>query len=138
MEQTAQAVDTLRKMPAEMLKQLLSQNPDLAQGLGLPPEVISLPADQLEKLIKPNLPPTYIPSPGLVAAPGTSFAAPLVAGVLATLEQEYDISPEQSMALLRGTADSMGESATIQGQGFVDAKDALDTLRKAKEEAGIS
>jgi subtilisin family serine protease len=138
MEQTAQAVDTLRKMPADMLKQLLSQNPELAQGLGLPPEVISLPADRLEKLIKPNLPPTYIPQPGLVAAPGTSFAAPLVSGVLATLEEEHDISPEASMALLRGTADTMGAAATIQGQGFVDAKEALDVLRKAKTEAGVS
>ena len=133
MEQTAQAVDMLRKMPAPVLKQLLQQNPELAAGLGLPPEVIDLPADQLEKLIKPNLPPTYIPQPGLVAAPGTSFAAPLVSGVLATLEQEHDITPEESMALLRGTADNMGEPATVQGKGFVDAKDALDTLKRTKD-----
>ena len=138
MEQTAQAVETLRKMPAPMLKQILEQNPGLAEGLGLPPEVISLPADQIEKLVKPNLPPTYIPEPGLLAAPGTSFAAPLVSGVLATLEEEHDISPEASMALLRGTADNMGQPGTVQGQGFVDAKEALDVLRQAKEGAGAA
>ena len=138
MEQTAQAVEALRRMPAPMLKRVLEQNPGLAQGLGLPAEIIKLPADQIEKLVKPNLPPTYIPGPGLVAAPGTSFAAPLVAGVLATLEEEHDISPEVSMNLLRETADTMGQPSAVQGKGFVDAKEALDVLRRAKERATVA
>ncbi|MCA9775609.1 MAG: S8 family serine peptidase [Candidatus Eremiobacteraeota bacterium] len=132
MEQTAVAVETLRRMPAAMLKKTMEKNPNLAENLGLPPEVVKLPAEQLEKLVKPNLPPTYIPSPGLVAAPGTSFAAPLVSGVLATLEEERDISPEEGLGLLRDTADSMGLPGTVQGRGFVDAKEALDTLRQAE------
>ena len=132
MEQTAVAVEALRRMPATMLKKTMEKNPNLAGNLGLPPEVVKLPADQLEKLVKPNLPPTYIPAPGLVAAPGTSFAAPLVSGVLATLEQERDISPEEGLALLRDTADSMGQPGTVQGRGFVDAKEALNTLRQAE------
>lgn len=132
MEQTAQAVDMLRQLPARALKQMFEQNPELAAGLGLPPEVLELPADQLERLVKPNLPPTYIPEPGMVAAPGTSFAAPLVAGVLATLEEEQDISPEASLALLRRTADPMGQPESVQGRGFVDAKEALDELRKPR------
>src|SRR5690606_25347195 len=135
MEQTAQAVEAIRAMPAAALKQLLQQNPQLAEGLGLPPEMLNLPAEQLEKVLKPNLPPTYIPGPGLIAAPGTSFAAPLVAGVLATLEEEYDISPEASMTILRETATPMGETATVEGKGFVDAKLALDVLRQAVEKA---
>jgi subtilisin family serine protease len=134
MEQTAQAVEAIRAMPAAALKQLLTDNPALAEGLGLPPEMLDLPAEQLEKLLKPNLPPTYIPGPGLIAAPGTSFAAPLVAGVLATLEEEHDISPEASMTILRGTATPMGEAETVEGKGFVDAKKALDVLKKALEQ----
>lgn len=67
-----------------------------------------------------------------MAAPGTSFAAPLVAGVLATLEQARDITPEQSMALLRRTASEIpGYKASEQGAGFVDAKRALDNLATA-------
>jgi subtilisin family serine protease len=132
MEQTARAVETLRKLPADQLKQLLEKNPQLREGLGLPDEVMELPADELEAVIKPSLPPTYIPAPGLVAAPGTSFAAPLVAGVLATLEQARDITPEQSMALLRGTASEVpGYKTSEQGAGFVDAKRALDNLATA-------
>lgn len=129
MEQTAKAVETLRALPAEKLKALLEGNPDLREGLGVPEEILELPAEQVEAVIKTNLPPTYIPAPGLVAAPGTSFAAPLVAGVLASLEQGRDISPAQSMALLRGTASPIGGARpTDQGAGFVDAKRALDNL----------
>lgn len=129
MEQTAQAVETLRNMPAQQLKEILEQNPGLREGLGLPEEILSLPAGELEELIKPNLPPTYIPAEGLVAAPGTSFAAPLVAGVLASLEQGRDITPEQSMALLRDTAVPLGElSGNEQGAGFVDARAAQARL----------
>jgi subtilisin family serine protease len=129
MEQTARAVETLRSMPADKLKLILERNPELREGLGLPEEILSLPADQIESIIKPNLPPTYIPAEGLVAAPGTSFAAPLVAGVLASLEQGRDISPEQSMALLRGTAQPLSNLAgNEQGAGFVDAKRAQEKL----------
>lgn len=131
MEQTARAVETLRTMPAEQLKTLLERNPQLREGLGIPEEAMQLSAPELEGFIKPNLPPTYIPAEGMVAAPGTSFAAPLVAGVLASLEQGRDISPEQSMALLRGTAQPVGQyTGNEQGAGFVDAKRAAENLQK--------
>ena len=125
MEQTAQAVEALRRMPAPMLKRVLEQNPGLAQGLGLPTEIIKLPADQIEKLVKPNLPPTYIPGPGLVAAPGTSF-------------RRNCRSRSMSRTLLRETADTMGQPGTVQGKGFVDAKEALDVLRRAKKRATVA
>jgi subtilisin family serine protease len=132
MEQTARAVETLRNLPADQLKRILEKNPQLREGLGLPEEILSLPADQIESIIKPNLPPTYIPAEGLVAAPGTSFAAPLVAGVLASLEQGRDISPEQSMALLRDTAAPLGNlDGNEQGAGFVDAQRAAENLAAA-------
>ena len=129
MEQTAHAVETLRNMPADKLKLILENNPQLREGLGLPDEIVNLPAEQIEKVIKPNLPPTYIPAEGLVAAPGTSFAAPLVSGVLASLEQGRDITPQQSMSLLRNTARPLADlKPTEQGAGFVDAKRAQENL----------
>lgn len=132
MEQTARAVETLRAMSGEQLKELLANRPELIFGLGLPEDILDKSPEEVAKLVKPGLPPTYIPEEGLVAAPGTSFAAPLVAGVLATLEQERDISPEESMDLLRGTADNMGDFVgNEQGAGFVDAKEALEKLRSA-------
>lgn len=129
MEQTARAVETLRNLPADKLKLILENNPQLREGLGLPDEIVNLPAEQIETIIKPNLPPTYIPGPGLVAAPGTSFAAPLVSGVLASLEQGRDITPAQSMSLLRETARPLANLKPIeQGAGFVDARAAQQKL----------
>lgn len=129
-EQTAQVVETLRRMPAEALKELLAENPALIMSLGLPPEVVDMTPTEVEKLVKPNLPPTYIPEPGMVAAPGTSFAAPLVAGVLATLEEERDITPEDSLSILKSTANPVGEEeANVQGKGLVNAAAALETVR---------
>lgn len=129
MEQTAQAVETLRNLPADKLKLIVENNPQLREGLGLPDEIVTLPAEQIENIIKPNLPPTYIPAPGLVAAPGTSFAAPMVSGVLASLEQGRDITPAQSMSLLRETARPLPDlKPTEQGAGLVDAHAAQQKL----------
>ena len=132
-EQTAQVVVALRAMPAPALKSLLEENPDLIMSLGLPPQVVDMPAEEVEKLVKPNLPPTFIPAPGLVAAPGTSFAAPLVSGVLASLEEEKDITPEASLALLRETADKVGQDGeNVQGRGIVDALEALEFVKSGR------
>ncbi len=130
MEQTAQAVEMLRKMTGEQLQALLRMRPELIAGLGLPDDIVSRPPAEVEKLVKPGLPPVYLPEDGMVAAPGTSFAAPLVAGVLATLEQKKDITPDESLAVLRDTADPMGPfNGNEQGAGFVDAQEALDKVQ---------
>lgn len=136
MEQTAQAVEALRQMSGDELKQLLTENPDMAEALGLPPEILELPGEELEQLIKPALPPVFIPAEGLVAAPGTSFASPLVAGVVAGLEQAVDSDPATLRDVLKGTADSMGDfTGEEQGAGFVDAPGALEELRRRSQTA---
>ncbi len=130
MEQTAQAVEALREMSGEELRMLLAMNPEMAMALGLPEDLSDFSDEEVEDLIKPNLPGVYIPEEGLVAAPGTSFAAPLVAGVAAGLEQVRDLTPEETRELLAATADSMGEFAPIeQGAGFVDAERALEQIQ---------
>lgn len=130
MYQTAEVVDTLRNMPADDLKTLLTEKPQLREGLGIPEEALQLPADQLEQILKPALPPVYLTAEGNVAAPGTSFASPLTAGVAAVIEQAKDLTPQEMKDLLRGTADNMGAQYTQmdQGAGFVNAEKALKAV----------
>lgn len=131
MEQTGKVVQTLRDMPADKLKQLLTAKPQLIKGLGLPADILKRSADEVEKVVKSNLPPVFIPKEGLVAAPGTSFAAPIVAGIVADLEQAKDLDPRTLKEILRNTADAMpGYGGNEQGTGFVDAAEALDQVRK--------
>lgn len=129
MEQTAKAMDALRQMGPRALKEMLEEKPELVRSLGLSSEVLDLPAELLARTVKGGLPPLYILGPGLMAVPGTSFAAPLVAGTLAALEQERDVTPEAAMGLLRETARPTGAGATVEGKGFVDAFAALQQLR---------
>ncbi|MEW6281208.1 MAG: S8 family serine peptidase [Candidatus Eremiobacterota bacterium] len=132
MEQTGQVVERLRAMSGEELKAVLRDKPHLIDALGLPPDILKRPSQEVEDLVKPNLPGVYLPGPGLIAAPGTSFASPLVAGVVAALEQEKDLSPVETREVLRGSADSMGQfSGNEQGAGFVNAEKALNRIRQA-------
>lgn len=131
MEQTGKTVQALRDMSGQQLKALLTAKPQLIQGLGLPRDILRRSPEEIAKIIKSGLPPVYIPEEGLVAAPGTSFAAPLVAGIVAGLEQANDLDPRTLKEILRNTADPMpGFSANEQGKGFVDAQEALDQVRQ--------
>lgn len=131
MEQTGKTVQALRNMSGEQLKALLSAKPQLIQGLGLPRDILRRSPEEIAKAVKSGLPPVYIPEEGLVAAPGTSFAAPLVAGIVAGLEQAKDMEPRTLKEILRNTADPMpGFAAHEQGKGFVDAQEALEQVRK--------
>ncbi len=131
MEQTGQVVQTLRNMDGDQLKQLLTSKPQLIKGLGLPRDILRHGPDEIEQIVKSGLPPVFIPKEGLVAAPGTSFSAPLVAGIVAGLEQARDLDPMTLKDVLRSTADPLkGYDGNSQGQGFVDAAEALDQVRK--------
>ncbi|MBI3926235.1 MAG: S8 family serine peptidase [Armatimonadetes bacterium] len=131
MEQTGQVVETLRRMSGEQLKELLAEKPQLVEALGLPEDILSRSASEVEELVKPNLPPVFLPQEGMIAAPGTSFASPIVAGLVADLEQARDASPAELKEILRETADSMGSfSPTEQGKGFVNGEKALQELQR--------
>lgn len=131
MYQTARTVDTLRRMPGSQVRQLLQDRPELGQALGLPEDVSGLSDQELEKTLRGNLPPVGLNGRGEVLAPGTSFAAPVVSGVLAQLEQAQDLPPEGNRSLLMETARDMGNySGNEQGAGFLDAVAALERLQK--------
>lgn len=69
---------------------------------------------------------------------GTSYAAPVVAGITALMnEARSDISPDQVKRLLTQTASPLDKKygPEAQGAGMVDAKAALDKLMKDSEKA---
>ncbi|HXE73196.1 MAG TPA: S8 family serine peptidase [Candidatus Nitrosotenuis sp.] len=129
-EQTGQVVEKLRAMSGAELKKLLEAKPQLVAALGLPRDILRRPDAEVEDLVKSSLPPIYIPEPGKVAAPGTSFAAPLVAGVVASLEEIRDEKPLTLKQLVRDTADPLGNyGPNEQGQGFINAEKAARRLK---------
>lgn len=133
MYKTAQAVDGLRAMDGETLRKFLEKRPQLIEALDLPKDILQRPADEVENVVKPKLPPVGLNSDGQVLAPGTSFAAPITSGVLASLEQVKDSSPAENRELLMGTADSMGNyTAQEQGAGFVNAEKAWQSVQNSK------
>jgi len=128
MAETARKLDEIRVMSDRSIRGILSRNPKLIQTLGLPKNILQLPYREREKLVKTALPPIYMPEEGLVAAPGTSFASPLVAGVTALmLEKTPRLAPEQIKTVLMETAGNMGKkySHNDQGAGFVNAEKAV-------------
>lgn len=130
MYKTAQAVDGLRAMDGENLRKFIEKRPQLIEALDLPKDILQRPADEVESAVKPKLPPVGLNADGQVLAPGTSFAAPITAGVLASLEQVKDSSPAENRELLMRSADSMGNyTSQEQGAGFVNAEMALKTLQ---------
>lgn len=130
MEQTGKVVQTLRNMTGDQLKQVLSDKPQLIEALGLPADVLSRSGEEVEFIVKSGLPPIFVPEEGLVAAPGTSFAAPIVAGVVANMEQARDLDPRTLKEIIRGTADPMpGWQPNEQGQGFINAEKAVEAAR---------
>lgn len=132
MAQTGEVVQRLRDMSGDDLKKMLKQRPELIEALGLPRDILTRSGEEVEEMVKPNLPAIAIPGPGLLAAPGTSFAAPLVAGVVAQLEQVKDINPAQTKAILRETAEPIGNlTGNEQGTGFVNAERALEQVKNA-------
>jgi subtilisin family serine protease len=69
-----------------------------------------------------------------VAGPGTSFAAPEVAGIVAGLKQvKPDATPEKLIDAVEGTAKNMGAQFSVidQGKGFIQAEKAAEQLKKA-------
>lgn len=131
MYKNAQAVDGLRAKNGDELKDFLRERPKLIEALGLPEDILSRPPEEVEEEVKPKLPPIGINERGEVMAPGTSFASPITAGVVASLEQIKDLSPEENRELLMRNADSMGNyDGNTQGAGFINAEKLLSDIQK--------
>lgn len=132
MERTAKSVDRIRRMSDAELVNLLRSRPELVENLKLPQDILSRPSAERMELVHAALPPVYLPEPGLLAAPGTSFAAPIVAGIVANLKQAAPtLAPQGIKDALVRTADSLDSRyrRNEQGAGFVDAAEALDVVR---------
>lgn len=134
MDKIATTVETIRRMTPAQLRKLFKLRPELIRALGLPKDILSKNDKTLEKLTKISLPPFYKPTKDTLAAPGTSFASPEVAGLVAGLKQSApDASPGEIKEALMDTADNMGPNYTVmdQGAGFVRADEAQQKLAQS-------
>ena len=131
MDQIASTVETLRRMTPTQLRKLFIMKPDLVKALGLPKDILDNNDADLEAGVKTKLPPMHKPTPDTIAGPGTSFASPEVAGIVANLRQgNPDASPQEIKDALMKTADNMGKQygKMDQGAGFVRADKAHNEL----------
>jgi subtilisin family serine protease len=137
LDRTAKAIEKLRKMPAFKLTYLLKNNPEIIKGLGLPEDILSRTPEEIEMAVKTALPPMYQPDPESLAAPGTSFAAPQVTGIVAALRQAgRSLSPLERKEILIKTAENMGNfDVDTQGAGFVNAHKAFERISVAVRKA---
>jgi len=131
MYKNAVAFDRLRGMSGDELKDFLRERPNVIEALGLPEDILSHPPQQVEEEVKPKLPPIGLNEKGELLAPGTSFASPITAGVVASLEQVHDSTPQENRELLMQNADNMGNfSGNEQGAGFLNSEKILKDLQK--------
>lgn len=127
----ATSIETIRRMTPTQLRKMIIVKPKIIEALGLPKDIMQKDDITLEKNIKLRLPPMYKPTEDTIAGPGTSFASPEVAGIVANLRQGHPgASPGEIKKALMDTADSMGKQykTTEQGAGFVRADEAHEEL----------
>lgn len=132
MDQMATVFQRLRDMTDEQLLRTLENKPELVEGLGLPESIFTMSPEERSKTLNDALPPIYKPDAKHLAAPGTSFASPIVAGVVANLKSvNPTLTPQRVKEVLASTAESMGAqySRNEQGAGFVSADKALDVVK---------
>jgi len=131
LDKIATTVETIRRMSPEQLRKLFTAKPDLIKALGLPKDLLKNDDTKVEYITKTNLPPMHKPTADTLAGPGTSFASPEVAGIVANLRQAHpSATPDQVKEALMNTADNMGEKygKLDQGSGFVRADKAHQKL----------
>lgn len=130
MNQIATTVETIRRMTPDQLRNLLVAKPQLIEALDLPSDILQKDDPSLEANVKLRLPPMYKPTPDTIAGPGTSFASPEVAGIVANLRQGHpDATPKQMKQALMKTAENMGNyTGNEQGAGFIQGDKANEWL----------
>lgn len=132
MDKMAGTLQKIRDMSDDQLVRLLKAKPDLANQLGLPSDILDMSPEDRQKALNDALPPIYKPDATHVAAPGTSFASPITAGVVADLKSaDPSLTPQKVKDVLTSTADPMGSqySRNDQGSGFVNAEKALQAVK---------
>jgi subtilisin family serine protease len=131
MGKTAAVCDAIRKMSTDQLVQLLINKPQLIEAFGLPEDILDKPPQQIESMVKMSLPPMFLPDKDHLAGPGTSFAAPIITGIGADLQEKAPAAgPTDIKEALMDTAENMGSQygKYDQGKGFVNAQKAGERL----------
>jgi|GEM_PF-726387 len=136
---SAQEADRIRAMSREEVRRLVEDNPRLIERMKLPRDILTREDNEVESIVKNHAPKLYVTPDGRVAADGTSFSSPEVAGISALLKQANpSLTHQEIKTILMDTAEDMGEkySRLDQGKGFVNVKKALDEAeqrRRAEE-----
>lgn len=132
MDQMGHVVEKLRHMTDAELQKLLKAKPQLIEALKLPADILSRSPQERLDILHKALPPVFMPDNDHIAAPGTSFASPIVAGIVADLRQaDPKAGPQRVKDVLTGTASKMDAQfgPNDDGAGFVDAAKALAAAR---------
>jgi len=130
-------LDGLQNMTGEQLRKHFTSHPESLQQRNLSDWLLSMDDQTLESTVKSGI--SYDFSSyrdGMLMLPGTSFAAPLVSGVIALMYQaNRDLTPEQVQVILTATAKDVGDyfSPDDIGAGMADAKAAVDLALKFKK-----
>jgi serine protease AprX len=107
---------------------------DIRDTADLPEEVSSLAPEEIRDLVARKLKERKIVSAHYQHVDGTSFAAPIVASIVAQmLEANADLDPASVKEILIRTAERIeGAPAERQGHGVVDAGRAIATARSLR------
>lgn len=121
----AEALARLTRASDEELPELVSQLRDTAE---LPEDASEKSSDEIRALVGRKLHDKKIVSAHYQHVDGTSFAAPIVASIVAQmLEANPELDPATVKQILIATAERIeGAPAERQGHGVVDAKRAIE------------
>jgi subtilisin family serine protease len=134
LDKSGKTIETIRHMTPSQLRNLLTEKPQLKEALKLPDDILDKSDKELEALTKTHLPGLYKPTDNTLAGPGTSFASPEVAGIVADLRQAApEADPAKIKEAIIKSADNMGSTygPNDQGAGFIRGDKARDYLKNA-------
>lgn len=136
-EQNNQAKEFLATIERASDREIEMIKRQLIRGRVLPYDALHLSPDRMRELLSMGLETKdthgkLLGDSAYLAMNGTSMAAPIVAGVIASmLEVNPGLSPAEVKAILKHTADPLPrEPQTAQGAGAVDAQEALELARR--------
>jgi len=115
------------------LRDYLKTHPQVQKNLRLFGDPDNLSEAELDKVFKGGLTTSRL-NAHILMLPGTSFACPLLAGVVALLyEADPDLSTEEIRSVLKETARALpGYDKNAQGAGLIDALAAVEKVYELK------
>ncbi len=125
----AEALSQLAAAPDYLLKNLAKR---LALKAGLPATIYRKDAGEIRAMVEARLKESKIVAPHYQHVDGTSFAAPIVASVVAQMiEANPKLTPQAVKNILISTADRIVDRSPIrQGYGALNARRAVEEARR--------